>query len=280
MKYLFLFLLPLFSLHAQDFHPFGFTTTTLNVDKTSVYNPQNHNLSYFQSDAAFTFTYPWNRFGLMLGSSWVGTNVALEDNPEFNETFFNYLSFSLGGFSQFTHWLWTLNLTVNLDMATISLNNYALYQGVLWGRYNATSWLELDIGVILELGLNKKQAWPIIGFCLTPCPWARLHMIYPVDISLEVDLCRQLTLAGSIQFLRNRHRTLPINPNSMCIFEYLATGAEFDAILTLTNSLEITGFFGHTFDGHLKISDSNNKHPTYYKFRGSFYFGGSAGLIF
>lgn len=295
MKYLLFFLFPLFPLFAEEFddiafyeeaatfHPFGITGTTLNVNPTHFYTPgfEDKTLTYFQSDAAFAFTYPCNKCcGFMFGMSWVGTNVDVQDNPDFTETFFNYLAFSAGGFtSSYSNWLWTINLTLNVDMAEINLSDYALFQGVLWGKY-ITSCFEFDVGTIVEVGLNKEKIWPIIGFGYTPFSWTRLKIVYPVDISLEVDVVKELTIAGSIRFLRNRHRTLANNPNPMCIFEYLTTGAEFDAIFTPIPAIEIIGFVGKTFDGNLKISNNNDKDPTHYKFRGSLYFGGSMKLIF
>jgi hypothetical protein len=296
-KILFLFLSPL-SLFAQEWddsifklentppphYPFSVSGSYVDVSKTHFRTPglEHDTLKYRQAEAVMAFTYPFSPYcGLIFGAGWVGTEVDMTHNPDFDETLFNYFNLSLGGFTKaFPTWTWTFTLSTFLDAAHFSFIDYALYDGVLWGRYDFCKWIELDFGVIVEVGLHKEKVWPIIGFVYFPCDNWRLSVVYPTDISLTYEFCSYWTAGGSIRFLRNRHRVGPHEPNPQSIFEYRTAGAEFELTCVPWTRFNITGFAGSTFNGDFEITNRNNHNATHFKFKGSFYTGASAVLSF
>lgn len=265
-------------------YPFSVSGGYLPVSRTHFRTPgfEDKTLIYKQWDLAFAATYPCNDIaGFIFGAGWIGTEVKMQDNPAFHETNFNYINLSFGGFTRaFTDWTWTVTVAAFLDTEVFSLIDYTLYQGVLWGRYNLCKWLELDFGFILEVGLKKEKMWPIFGFVYTPLPNLRLNAVYPINISLQYDFLTYWTVAGSVRFLRNRHRVTEDNPNSQGIFEYRDTGAEFDLTFRPFDWFFIKGFVGSTFDGDLKVTNRNDKNAVHFKFNGSFYSGASAVLSY
>jgi hypothetical protein len=219
--------------------------------------------------------------GLIFGAGWVGTEVNMEDNPDFNETIFNYVNLLIGSFTKsFPDWLWKLTFAAYLDTEEFSFVDYALYQGVLWGKYDLCTWIELDFGLIVESGLHKTKVWPIIGFIYAPTNKWEIHAVFPIDVSVNYSFNKCLTAAGSLRFLRTRHRVKETEPNSQGIFEYHTTGAEFDLTYTPALRFSVTGFAGSTLNGDLKMSDRNDDHSTHFKFNGSFYTGVTALLSF
>lgn len=293
----FLFLLP-FSLIAQEWdsqvfnlenhpnpiYPISVSGSYLTVHKAHFRTPglEEETLKYRQSDLAMAFTYPFNSYcGLIFGAGWIGTEVKMERNPEFDETLFNYINLSIGGFTKgFSDWTWALTLAAYLDTGHFSFIDYALYDGVLWGKYTLSKWIELDFGLIVEVGLHKEKVWPIIGFIYLPCDNWRVSVVYPIDISIEYDFWSYWTVGGSIRFLRNRHRVGQDEPNPQGIFEYRTTGAEIELICAPFDWFSITGFAGSTFNGDFKVTNRNNHQATHYKFKASGYAGVSAILSF
>lgn len=262
---------------AASFKAFGLNGTYLNVQPATFRTEgfTNDYLRYIQSDAAFSYTYPCTpEYGFILGAGWVGTEVNMQDNPQFDETNFNYVTFSLGAFTgTLDNWFWTATFSMLLDTQEINLSEYALYQGVLWGKYTFNPCLEFDIGLIAEVGLNKEKIWPIVGFIYNYNPSISLHVVFPLDMTLKYDIYECFTIAGSVRFLRNRHRVLADNPTPQAIFEYRTTGVEFDLIYTPYPSIFVKGFVGSTLDGDFKVTNKNNHHAIHYKFNGSMYAG-------
>ncbi len=266
------------------FFPFSVSGDYIDVSRATLRTPgqRGKELRYRQWDIAYAYTHPFSPvYGLIFGAGWVGSEVSMQDNPEFKETIFNYVNFSVGGFTNaFNNWTWTLTLGIFLDSEVFSLLDYSLYQGVLWGKYNLCSALDFNCGLITEIGLNKEKIWPIFGFTFTPSPDWRLNAVYPINMSLEYDFLSCWTAAASIRLLRNRHRVQENEPNPRGIFEYHTWGGEFDLIFSPFDWFSIKGFAGSTADGDLKVTNRNDKHGTHFKFRGSFYTGANAILSF
>ncbi len=278
---------PLFELETEappPFYPFSISGQYVNVSKADFRTSEvaDSNLRYIQSDIAFAYTYPYNLIsGLIFGAGWVGTTVDMKDNPQFDETEFNYINLSIGAFTKAVpDWTWTVTVAAFFDTEQFSLVDYTLYQGVLWGKYSLCSFVEIDLGLILEVGLKKDKVWPIFGFIYLPSENWRINMVYPINVAVEYDWTSCLTLAGSIRFLRNRHRVGCDQPNPQAIFEYETAGAEFDLVYKPARWALLKAFVGHTFDGDFKVSNRNDKDTIHYKFEGSSYAGISGVLSF
>jgi hypothetical protein len=265
-------------------YPFGLSGMYLQVGDAAFRDPDvpKEHLSYTQSNAAFAYTHACNPYwGLIFGSGWVGTELLWKENPFFQEDHFNYVNLSLGAYSSsMPCWTWIMTGSMLIDTAVLDLGNYALYQGVLYGKYELYPCILFDIGCILEVGLNKGKIWPIFGLEWDPCERFSLNLVYPLDVSIEYDLFPWATVGGSIRFLRDRHRVLETEPLPLGIYEYETEGAEFDLTLNPLDCLLLTGFVGRTFPGSLKVTDQRNHCPAYAKFKGAFYAGASAALTF
>jgi hypothetical protein len=264
--------------------PFSLSAEYLAVGEAKFRTPsvEGEHLVYHQATLALAYIHPFTSYcGMIFGSGYVGTKVAWKENPSFDEKHFSYVDFALGGYTtSLPDWFWSLTVTGFIDTEVLDLSDYALYQGVLWGKYNWCDAMTLHAGFILEIGLNQEKIWPILGFEWTPCSNWRLHAIYPVDISLEYDFFEDWTIGTSIQFLRNRHRVKETEPLPKGVFEYRTWGAEIDLSYTPFPWLMVEGFAGSTFYGELKIADWRNKHATHYKFKDAFYSGISAVLSY
>ncbi len=298
MKRLFLLLLLPFSMVAQEWdqdvfyiqnipspaYPFSLSGTYINVNETHFRKPDlaDQSLKYRQWNTVFAYTHPFNECnGLILGAAWLGSEVNMEENIDFDETEFDYFNFSAAHYiSSFPDWVWTVSLTAYLDAANFSLIDYALYQGVLWGRYTWCQPLELDFGLMVEAGLRKEKVWPIIGFVFTPSERWRISAVYPIDLSIAYSLHPALTAAASIRYLRSRHRVGEEEPNSQAIFDYRAAGIEGDLNFTPYPFLSVTGFAGSTLNGDFEISNRNNKRTKHLKFARSLYAGVTAFLSY
>ena len=298
MKKFFLFFLFPLSLFAQElddqvfqlennpppFSPFSVAGSYIDVSNANFRSSEfkGSDLKFRQWEAVFSYKHPLTpACGLIFGAGWIGTEVNMRDNPEFNETNFGYANLSIGGYTTaFPDWAWTLTLAAFLDTEEFSLVDYALYQGVLWGRYDLCDWIELDFGLIVEAGLKKDKVWPIIGLIYYPSDRWQVNAVFPVDISFDYYLNKYLTASGSLRFLRTRHRVKEDEPDSQGVFEYRTTGVEFDLTYSPSLWFSVTGLVGSTLNGDLKVSDRNDKHSTHFKFNGSLYMGASLILNF
>jgi hypothetical protein len=266
------------------FSPFSLTGSYVDVSTTDFRTPgfEDNSLIFRQWIAGGVYVHPFTPiWGLIFGAGWEGVEVNMQDNPEFNETIFSYVNALIGGYTEaFPDWQWKLTLAAFLDTEDFSFVDYALYQGVLWGKYDLCRWIELDFGFIVESGLNHTKIWPIIGFIYTPSKRWEIDAVFPVDISVNFAFNQCLTASGSLRFLRSRHRVKQDEPDPQGIFEYHTTGCEFDLTYSPFLWLSGTGFVGSTLNGDLKISNRNNHNATHFKFNGSFYAGVSAILSF
>lgn len=256
----------------------------LSVNRTSFRESEfdDDNLTYRELDLSYTYLFAYDSTSAMtLGAGYVGTEVNMTNNPFFDETHFDYITFTATGITQkLCNWLLKAGGSALVDVAELNLSDYTLYQGFLLGKYVYCPTLHLDAGFICELGLNKRKFWPVFGFNYFPTKRLNIHAVYPLDISAEYFIFPSLSLEGSVRFLRNRHRVRITEPLPMGIFEYRTTGAEFDINYNPFPWIILSGYVGSTFDGDLKVTDRNNEHAIHAKFRGSFYVGGMGSLRF
>lgn len=259
------------------YFPLSLSGSYLKVSRARFQEPTyvaGEKLVYEQFDAAVGYTYPINNcYGLIFGAGWVGTVVDWQQNPAFDETDFNYVNLSTG---LYTSWLDPITLIASfgifLDTAHFSLMNYTLYQPLLQAKWNLTDSFEVDAGIIFEIGLDRNEYWPIVGFNYTPkvSNW-RVHAVYPINIDIEFDLNSCLTAATGMRFIRNRHRVGDDNPLPQSIFQYKTWGAEFNLNYHPYSAINIIGALGTTIDGRLRIANRLNEDPTVYSFESSLY---------
>lgn len=243
---------------------------------------EDQHLKYRELDLSFTYLHAFNSVnGFTLGAGYIGSEVKWNENPFFDETHFGYVTFTATAISMMVDdWLWKLGEIVLIDTAEFDMADYALYQTFLFGKYALCKPIFLNVGFILELGLNKGKIWPVLGVDFYCSEKLHFHAVYPLDISAEYYFLPELSLEASCRFLRNRHRVKNNEPLPMGIFEYRTTGAELDLNYKPIDAVLVTAYIGTTFDGDLKITDRNNHHATHEKFRGSLYVGLSGNVSF
>lgn len=263
---------------------FSFDGNYINVRKTDFYSKdvKNEQIKYRELDLSFTYLHAFDDLNaLSLGVGFIGSNVHWKENPFFRETEFGYVTFTVAGVSMMLDdWLWKAGEIVLIDTAELNISDYALYQTFLFGKYALCKPLYLNMGFILELGLNKSKIWPVLGLDLYCSKKLHFHAVYPLDISAEYYFLPELSLEASCRFLRNRHRVKNTEALAMGIFEYRTTGAELNLNYKPFDPILITGYIGTTFNGELKITNRNNHHGIHEKFRGSLYYGLSGNLSF
>jgi hypothetical protein len=240
-------------------------------------------LVYKQFDTAIAYTHPiTDCYGLIFGSGWVGTVVDWIQNPFFEETDFNYINLSTGFYTQwFDPLTLILSAGVFFDTAHFSIVNYTLFQPLAQAKYNVTEHLEIDAGVICEIGLDRNEYWPILGFNYIPPDrdW-RIHAVYPINIDFELDLSDSFTAAAALRFLRNRHRVGDDNPLPQAVFQYKSWGAEFNLNFHPCSTITILGAMGTTLSGRLRVANRTNDEATVYRFENSLYGAFNAILSF
>ena len=281
-----LLLLVITPLLAQDdpFYPFSVSGSYLGVGEAKFHTTdvEGQKLRYTQVDGAFTFIYPFNPVcGLLFGAAYIGSDVDWKENPDFNETRFNYINFSVGGFTKsYDRWLWTGTAGIFIDTEEFDLHDYAIYQGVLQGKYELNDWTIINFGFIFEAGLNQEHIWPIIGFELFPSENWRLNVVYPMNLKYEYFIWPELSVAASVRIIRNLHRVKDTEPLPKGIFEYQTWGGELDLLYNPFAGFFIKGFAGSTFRGDLKVTDRSYNNAVHYKFDGSFFGGGTVSWNF
>lgn len=265
-------------------YPIGLSGMYLDVQKAEFRKSDLHQqyLHYKQGNAAIAYTHACNPYwGLIFGAGYVGTEVKWNRNPYFKETHFSYVDLNLGAYTNaMPCWTWALTGSMFVDTAVLDLRDYALYQGILYGKYDFLPCLDLNAGFILEVGLNKAKIWPILGFEFAPTARLEINVVYPLDVSIDYSVYSWLDLAIAARFLRDRHRFLETEPVPKGVYEYTTEGVEFEAIISPLERLAITVFAGHSFPGDLKITNHNNHAIKHAKFQGSFYSGISAIFAF
>jgi hypothetical protein len=259
------------------YFPLSLSGSYLQVSRARFTEPTNvegDKLIYKQFDTAVGYTHPiTDCYGLIFGSGWVGTVVDWINNPLFDETDFNYINLSGGIYSDWLDPI-TLILTAGVffDTAHFSLMNYTLFQPLVQAKYHATQSLEVDLGVICEIGLDRNEYWPIVGFNYIPenTNW-RIHAVYPINIDVEFDVNECLTAAGAIRFLRNRHRVGDDNPLPQAVFQYKSWGGEFNLNYHPYSWVNIMGAVGTTLSGRLRVANRNNEDASVYQFENTLY---------
>lgn len=263
---------------------YSFSGVYVNVAKTHFRTPEvkEQDLTYRELDLNGTYTIPCSEYsGFAVGAGYIGSSLIWKENPDFDREHFQYVVASLSGYTAaITDWVWKAGLNLLIDTQELSLSDYTLYQGYLFGKYTLAEPLLFTAGFLLEVGLHKEKIWPVLGFEYFPFEALDIHLVYPLDVSINYHPIPQISIGASARFLRNRHRVKNDETLPMGIFEYHTNGAEVDLTYLPFDFLNLKAFAGSTFNGDLKITDRNNHNATHFKFKGSFYAGGSANLIF
>jgi len=265
------------------YSPLSLSGSYLQVARARFQDPLSiagEKLTYKQFDTAVAYTHPLDScYGLIFGAGWVGTVVDWPQNPSFTETDFNYVNLSTG---IYTDWLDPLTLIASigifLDTAHLNLIDYTLYQPLLQGKLQLFRSLEIDGGVIFEVGLDRNEVWPIVGFNYIPedTNW-RVHAVYPINVDVEFDVNDCLTAAAAMRFLRNRHRVGDDNALPQAVFQYKSWGAEVNLNYHPFNNFNLVGAVGMTIAGRLRIANRINEEANVYRFENTLY--GAANVV-
>jgi hypothetical protein len=219
---------------------------------------------------------------LIFGLGYTFSHLYWRKDIKFDQLTFDNLAVSVGGYTtRFHKWLWQGGVSVEIDTRRWNLNDYSLYNFLLWGRYSYRENIGLHIGAVLRTGLEQVFALPIIGFDWEFCKQWKLSVIYPVDISLNYNLNEHwsLTLAGRIW--NSRHRLGGGEDDPRSIIEYRNRGVElgvtyhYTALFTANLHGGVTGG-----GGNLKVMNRHGNHARFFCFDSAGYVGGAVDIRF
>ncbi len=269
--------IPVAELPPLPLPPSSLSAYYIHVTETTFRTPsvRGQKLRYDEGQGAFNYVHPFaSSCGLILGGAYDRATIDWKENPEFDQTKFDYVTMLIGTYStHFPRWLWVATLSVDIDTIKLDWGNYALYNGVLYGKYCICQWMTFTAGFIAQIGLNKEKFWPLVGFDFLFAPAWRLGLVYPTDLSLTYSPFEKLSFASAVRFIRTRHRLSDNEPIPQGIVEYHVAGLEGQVIFTPFQWLIFKGFVGTTFNGDLKLTNRDNNDSEHFKFKGSPYAG-------
>jgi hypothetical protein len=222
---------------------------------------------------------------IMAGIGYGHTYLDWNENPFFNETDFNTINVSLGGYTKrFCHWLWKAAVTAEFSTKKWDFADYTLYNATLWGRYGWDNCfcndLGLNLGFIARAGLEKEWWIPLVGL---DYKWGRweLNAIYPVNMALIYHINCNWSAAVAGRIWDVRHRVGPNENFSNGIFEYRNSGVEFALTYEVDPILSVNAHVGSTLgNGQLRIYNQNGGDRQKLRFGAAPYFGSAITLRF
>lgn len=241
-------------------------------------------IDYSQAEIDFGLVYyyePCYEEGLNATAAFNVTNFKWHDNPFFNQTRYNTLTLTLGGFTRrVVDWRWVAQAGANLDTTHWDFEEYTTYDMLLWGRYNYCDNLGVHVGFVARSGMKIDRVLPILGVDWTFWNCMQLNLIFPLNVSLAYSWNKNWSAALAGRFFYSRHRVGDDQHIQKGLWEYQNTGAEFAITYLQKGWLSCNVHAGYALGGRVKISDRHHKHSHRFDFEGSPYAGLNAEVRF
>ena len=221
------------------------------------------------------------------------------ENPFFHQSHFHNLAVSVGSVYMGPTWLWKFNVGASFDLDVGRIGGYTLYSAQIWGRYSMNDCLGLHLGVIGITGLHENRAWPIIGIDYVWRERWKIHLIYPVDLSIFYAFNCHWSVGVVHRLFWVRHRVAPpkrdpelIEQRPGAFVEYRNRGTELALRYEYDPVLQVTFHVGYAHGGELCLSEAalcgrrgefhRRRFKVYesFSFDGSGYVGGQLSLKF
>ncbi len=162
---------------------FSIESQFLQIENADFKTLPNQSLGYRQTDTMFFATLPvTDMSGFLVSARYLGAEVLWKSSKDLQNTdphalgyfafqdksFYQYVSLSAGAYTlALTNWQWSVLFSGMVDPENIEMGS-GVYQVVLSSKYHASEAFAVVIGVINEVGLHDKQAWPLLGFSYKP----------------------------------------------------------------------------------------------------------------
>lgn len=229
-------------------------------------------LKYLDSNTSLFYSHslnPDNSLSWQIGYDYL--RLDWKDNPRFNESDFHNLVGSLAWLSTSTNkWRWILNGGFTVDTKTFNFVDYAVYYGLMWGRYQFRDNVGIHVGAFAYYGIKNGYALPILGADWWISRKWKLTAVFPVDVSLSYQIAQNWStdityssFGGPYRLPRRAHHGHGRYHHA--IFEVYATGADWNLECNY-NVLKAGIGVGYNFGGWLFIRSSNNHHGKYFKY--------------
>ena len=270
------------AIHADNFsfRVSGFGTGEADFDTPAAVVGQNIKHSYLEAAGDYTMSLSDSN-SLVLQAGYTAATFDWAQNPITTEKDFANIDYGVTFVSTYVdQWLWRIGLAAHTDTEEMDLEDYTIFDGMLWGTYELSDETNVHVGFLANYGLDKDEVFPILGFQYAPeGDWA-YNLVFPVNMSVERTIDDQWSVAGAFRYMKNRHRVAEDATVSKAIFENKALGGElalnYDQSESATGSL----FVGYHFGGHFRTYDENGKNSTTYVFKAAPYFGGRLAMTF
>lgn len=213
--------------------------------------------------------------GLTCEVGYTNTYLGWNENPYFNQKYFNNVSVELGGWSyRLPRWFWQGGVAMNCDVDHYDFNYFTTWDILLWGRYAYNPRINIHAGFLMMTGMKVDWFIPIFGFDWQINKKWKLNAVFPMNLSVVYapNCYVDFSLAG--RFFSVRHRTKDEDLLPLAIFEYRTTCAEFAVNFHYNDRFLLNLHAGSTFGGKLKITNKNHSDGEHLKFDASPYAGG------
>ncbi|MBQ8498469.1 hypothetical protein [Chlamydia sp.] len=256
----------------------------------------SQSLGYRQADTLFFATLPvTDMSGFLLSARYLGAEVLWKSSKKLQNTdpqalgylafqdksFYQYVTLSAGAYTlALNNWQWSVLFSGIVDPESMEIGS-GLYQFILSSKYHTSDVFSLVMGVINEVGLHDKQAWPLLGFSYKPEDRLTINCIYPVNFSAEYQ-CTSVCDLGVAYRLTRLRKKFPKNSlkTSEGIFEYSGREIEGNIKLIFWPGQSLKLFGGYSLGNDISLANPRNEDEKTYKFGSSLFFGGSANLHF
>lgn len=290
MKKLFLFLLPLFSLLADepdlskseslwDFHPLHVGGNAIALGKADVdikNGPHSGDILFNKVNAFTSFILPINRTNFFFPRiEWNAFTMDWNKNPKFKETHFQYMQFALTYMCiAIEKWRWISRVDYNVDVKHFSQwGKYGLFSALIWGTHDIAEDWHFHVGGFGYTGFEGDTVYPVIGVDYTYNKKWFFQLVFPITYSIEYILDKEWRLSLKGRPLKERFRVGAFEPQPDSIFNYSSMGLEFNAKYEKFLRLEVEMFAGYNFGGGLYIKNRRGHNALYTNVQGAPYAG-------
>jgi hypothetical protein len=126
-----------------------------------------------------------------------------------------------------------------------------------YGRYALLNCLGLSLGAIYRGGISSNRVWPICGLEWDISKQWDLHLVYPIDMSLNYHLNSCWSFSCNGRLLNNRQRLKDTDKVSAGFIQYENYGVELDATYEWNQILFSQVGVGYLLGGKFSTSHRN-----------------------
>jgi hypothetical protein len=246
-----------------------------------------HHLNYSDADAGFYYTQAVDDENtISYGIGYDFLRLKWNKNPRFSQSNFNYFVGSIGYVSTtLDRWRWIINAGFSVDAARFDFGPSGVYHAMLWGRYHASDFFGVHVGVLGWYGVENGRGFPVFGFDWKFNDHWSGKAVFPVDYSLAYSFdegwsieAAYASFGGPYKYPRRAHNGAPRFGDP--IFMVYSNGVDLAVKYQFEHLLRASLGIGWNFGGWILIRNQENRHGKYYHFNSAPYAQGSLAFTF